>query len=460
MSIHKLIELENLPKHKDAKCRGIDWEKSIGSMIYFEYDDIKGYLKIVDFKRPNKLKVQYVDKIYDITCDTLHYVKLGRILGKRTKKFKMNIDEPLKDDKRDMIITDREYRKGKKYYKYKCNKCGYDEGWTSEYELLRGNGCSCCAGRTVVPGINDIATTDPWMVKYFQGGSEEASKYTKGSGRKICPICPDCGRVKIKPIKINKIYTYHSIGCVCNKGISYPEKFMYNLLTQLGIKFIMHVTKNDLEWCKSYEYDFYLIDYNTIIETHGMQHYEECTRGRSLFEEQENDKNKKEKALMNRINKYIELDCRYSSLEHIKRSILNSELNDMFNLSSIDWVEINEFASGNFIKQVCEYYESHKNHMLKDICENLNISFSTFNKYLKKGNELGWCTYIPKDNYTGKHSYKKVKLIETNEIFESIQKCSEIMTNRYKVKINSNNISRVCLGYQNTHKGFHFEYVE
>ena len=38
-----------------------------------------------------------------------------------------------------------------------------------EFHLLnRKQGCSCCSGKTVVKGINDIATTNPEIIKYLK----------------------------------------------------------------------------------------------------------------------------------------------------------------------------------------------------------------------------------------------------------------------------------------------------
>ena len=46
------------------------------------------------------------------------------------------------------------------YVSWKCHKCGYT--WEAQvYNRANGKGCPCCANRVVVPGINDLATTDP-----------------------------------------------------------------------------------------------------------------------------------------------------------------------------------------------------------------------------------------------------------------------------------------------------------
>ena len=85
--------------------------------------------------------------------------------------FKYKIGQTFKDDKRDITIIDIETRRNKeknqKWYKYKCNKCGWNEGWIEETKLIDKRGCSCCRGFTVVKGINDVATSNPNVVKYF-----------------------------------------------------------------------------------------------------------------------------------------------------------------------------------------------------------------------------------------------------------------------------------------------------
>ena len=125
---------------------------------------------------------------------------------------------------------------------------------------------------------------------------------------------------------------------------------MHSLLEQLGIEFQIQKT---FEWSKNVKhispklsgkkvYDFFLTKYNTIIETHGIQHYEDyftriSKRARNSSEEQENDIIKQELAKNNNINNYISVNCRESNMNFIKNSILNCQLNNLFDLSQIDW---------------------------------------------------------------------------------------------------------------------------
>ena len=96
-----------------------------------------------------------------------------------------------------------------KYYEIYCNRCG-TKHWVVENSILKlKTGCPCCAGKVVVEGINDIPTTTPWMVKYFQGGYDEAKLYNANSSKKLNFKCPICGTIKSKSINI---YTLHIMG--------------------------------------------------------------------------------------------------------------------------------------------------------------------------------------------------------------------------------------------------------
>lgn len=52
-------------------------------------------------------------------------------------------------------------------YKCKCNICNHIS-IKMESDILCGKGCPCCAGKTVVEGINDIPTTASWMIQFFK----------------------------------------------------------------------------------------------------------------------------------------------------------------------------------------------------------------------------------------------------------------------------------------------------
>lgn len=385
------------------------------------------------------------------------------------KKFYVEIGTIFKDNKRDFIIIDRERRKdnsnsSREWYKYKCNKC-QNEDWIIKGRLFRGDGCNVCCKtpQKIIKGINDIATTDPWMIPYLV---DKNFTYTHSSNSNVKTeiICRDCKKIKSKLMSPNQLYRSRSIGCECSEGISYPEKIMISILNQLNKNFIRQYSKTQSKWCNKYRYDFYLDD--NIIEINGSQHYED-TQWMKYEDRCKLDKDKECLAISNIKGYYIIINCSISKIEYIKKSILNNkELNKILDLSKVDWQKADKFATKNLVKEVCEYYELHKNDMLmKDICSHFNIGKKALLTYVNKGNKLGWCKYDPKDCY-GKRSKiynhpksKKVLCHELNETFKSTQECARELSKRYNQKFHSSCISRVCRGVINQYKGFTFKYM-
>ncbi len=472
------VFVESLPKKKGiGKLSGtmvFDWINSVGKKVEFIYGDINGEVEIIEYNKKSQfLKISYLNKIY--TIKTYHFIeaKLGRILNIITSEFKIRIGQEIKDKKRDLIITDRgkkaqrrsnAYVQYVKYYKYTCRKCGWTEGTINESDLLRGQGCSCCCvpSKVVVLGINSIWDTDKWMVPYI--GEQCAKTHTRGSTEKVYPICPVCGRKRNKPMKISRIYELPSIGCSCGDGISYPEKIMFSVLEQINVKFETHYYP---VWAKKKAYDFYLQDYNCIIETHGLQHYENSSGfiKRTLDEEQENDRIKKSLAI-NRGNikkeNYIVIDCRKSELDWIKNSIIESRMNNLFDLSKIDWNKCEEFSSNNLVKIACEYKKSNPNLTTTQIGELMNLNYQTVKKYLKKGNQLSWCHYdaneeIEKNFHTkGNKGINKRKVIFLNDgkVYLSMRKAADFYNCEY------GKVTVVCQGKRKQTKGYRFMYYE
>ncbi|MCX0396187.1 hypothetical protein LI014_02150 [Clostridium perfringens] len=387
----------------------------------------------------------------------------GGHMQKNTENFKNEIFEKYGDEYE--ILGEYINAQTKIKVKHNSSKCNYHEWYVKPNNLLNNKTCPVCAGKSAKLGVNTIWDTDRWMVDL--GVSEEdAKRCFHGSGKKIIVTCPNCGREK--KISINQIYNNKSIGCLCNDGRSYPEKFVGSFLENLELKYKKEYSP---KWIGKKRYDFYLKDYSCIIETHGEQHYEKAFKNldcRNLEEEQANDKYKKEMALNNGIKHYIELDCRESNLEWIKNSILNSKLNDLFDLSNINWNKCAEFANKNIVKEVCEYWNNKRDgETTSDLANMLNLNRNTIVNYLKKGTKLGWCKYDSKKerekgrSKKGKNA-KKVEIFKDNEslgIFESCHELERQSEELFGVKLFQSNIGHVCLGRRKSHKGFTFKYV-
>lgn len=320
-------------------------------------------------------------------------------MARKPVNWKYNINDNILDFNRNLTIIDREIREyihnrdGKEYtyyyqyYKYHCNICGY-KNWILLSNLNKGVKCSCCSNFTVVKGINDIATLRPDLLKYFVN-IEDAYIHTIMSGKKVKCKCPVCGSEKY--IFINNLSKHGFVCDKCSDGISYPEKFLMSMLSQLNIEYINQYKINGYK----YKYDFYLPQYNLIIETHGEQHYTNTFLKTTLKEVQENDLRKKDIALKNNIINYIELNCSKSEMNYIKNSIYNNDfLKNNLDVDNVDWELCHKNSLKNKLIEVCDYWKEHSNDTcVSDVAKLFSIATNTVLKYLHIGTEIGLCHY-------------------------------------------------------------------
>lgn len=382
----------------------------------------------------------------------------------RKKDYQYNINDEFINNKNNYCIVDRytdvTYRKDGhkdyiKRYVIHCNKCGADKITLRESQIKKGVGCPCCNNKVVVEGINDIPTTAPWMIDYFQGGYEEAKQYTYGTHKKIYPKCPNCGRISKVSTSINNIYKQKTMTCICKDSISYPEKFLYSCLNQIDEPFDYQISKINFSWIGKYRYDFYLPNHNTILEVHGIQHYEneDITN---------NDEIKRQLANQNGMN-YIELDCRFSNQNYIKNSILNSKLNEILQFKNVNWKECNSFAKKSLCEEICKLFNSNKS--VSELSKMYKISKNSIRRMLHVGNEIGICHYDGKvecilSSTNNEYNNKKTSIYTINGNYIGTYKSAKYIADHSEeivgknLKVNS--IYDCCNGRIKQYKGYVF----
>lgn len=401
------------------KMRGksFDWEGSIGRIVPFKYNDIESHLIITGKASQQNLYVDIPNYTshYSIAISQLKCGQLGGALKQITSEYKYNIG----DIANGVLILNRYRIKNMyKYYDYQCLKDGYI-GHIREDHLITGNICPACVNKAVVVGINDIATTHPDMADLLLY-PDDKFKYTFSSSKKVYFKCPRCGNIIYT--SLNNV-SRHGLSCKkCGDGISYPEKVIFNFLSQVcelhkdNILLQNYEIQKTFDWSKNIShqnlklsgnkrYDFYIpLGTPIIIEAHGLQHYEEWglhvhKNARSLAEEQENDELKMYIAISNGIlsQNYIQLDCRYSNIDYIKCSIMSSNLPELldFTESDIDWNECNKFATSSRVYEACDLWND-GNHVVKDIANAMKMDRTTIRNYLRRGFELGILRDPPK----------------------------------------------------------------
>lgn len=415
--------------------------------------------------------------------------------------YKYNIGDRLVDENRDITILDRKFvrtqytaktdgkqhKKGEKFYmnviKYKigCNKCGfdgntfyrsgtkYDEYWVQQGNISnRKDGCPICrnASQITVPNINSIVANNEtkWMISYFQGGYNEAKRYTPCSNQKKYFICPDCGRIKDKKLTINVLYSKKHLPCICGDGISYPNKYGFeSFYNQLKNQIQNFQREYQPEWAKPYYYDFYFEkdEQKYICEFDGgLGHGKEIHKrsNKTLEDTIELDKIKDDLALSHGIF-LIRIDTSISVSDYISSNIKNSKLSEICDFSNVNFAVCDEFACSNLVKTICLDYENSELH-IDELAEKYHLSYQTIFSYIKHGKNIGWCSrkYTPPRKTT-----KKVKMSFDDgsyEIFESAVQLANVSYERFGIKFEKEGINAVCNGRNKTHKGYsNFEYL-
>lgn len=328
------------------------------------------------------------------------------------------------------------------------------------------NSCPVCSGRNVIDGINDMHSTNQNLFNQLVD-KEFGHRHAQHSNKKTNWICPDCGNI-INNKSPNQILRY-GYGCNnCSDGISYPEKFMTNLLSESGIEFIYQYNKKHAEWCGDYKYDFYIPKFNVIIEVNGLQHYKSC-QWHSYDDVSKNDKLKRDLAERN-VSKYIVIDARYSNRDFLKQSIMrNDDMYDILfsNIMYIKWKQIDQISEKSKLKSVALSFNDGVS--FETIMSTFNIGKTTLKRYLNRGTELGFCNYNPKlfkdistyklTQYNAEALSLPIVCNENNMVFKSANKCELLSEDIFGTKLDHRNISAVLKGKRKHTKHFTFSYI-
>ena len=308
--------------------------------------------------------------------------------------------------------------------------------------------------------LKPIAVTHPELIQYF-ANKKDAYTYCAGSPAEVDMICPLCGTIKKKPVRE---LVKHGLACpACSDGVSYPNKFMYNLLQQLNVVFINELTKKypGFEWVEKYRYDFYfnINGAQYIVEMDGGFHFNDVF---CICSDDEKDKI----AIQNGVE-VIRINCDYhvsDRFDYVKSHIVNSKLSELFDLSVVDWDACDKNAEGSFLISACAYYTNGITD-IGEISDKVGVKNSAIIRYLKAGTRLGLCNYDSKE--ARRKAQTKMKQIRSkpvkvfkNDLFvaefpsraEASRKSKEVLG----VFFDTATISNMCLGKRGPRDGILF----
>lgn len=307
------------------------------------------------------------------------------------------------------------YNENKNDVRYICNNHTdfIYKGRVNKNTLLKPFQCPICKNghEKIVIGKTDIKSTNPILFECLLDKTQN-EKFNIHSYALVDIRCPSCGNI-LKNKSISQVIK-RGFKCKCMDGNSQGEKFFFSVISQID-------NNVDIEYClnnnHSYRYDFHGITNNKswIVEIMGKQHsiksFETCG-GRTLEEEKENDRLKKEYALNNGIDYYICIDSHNSGFNELKKEIINSDISSVYDLSTVDWNAAYFNSLQSDVVKACNYWNS--GYKVMEICKLLNVQKGAVRSYLTKGNEIGLCNY----DHT-RNNRTSIMCINTGEIFKS-----------------------------------------
>lgn len=312
--------------------------------------------------------------------------------------------------------------------------------------IYRGSRCYCenPSVNKLIVGFNDIATTRPDIAKCLHN-KEYAFKYTMHHKEKLEWDCPECGNTfKEAPCNV----AYNRLSCpYCSDGISYPNKFIFNSLSQIEDDLDFLEREYRPEWCK-----FNFNDrerqgiYDTYFAINGKQYVVEMDGGighgnkahtNSEYSQEELYQIDiiKDKLANKQGIQVIRIDCNYKTDDkytYILNNILNSELKDVVDLSKIDFDLSNKTSVNSLIVKAGKLWN--EGLTAGEIRKYLKIGEGTVTSYLKTASNIGVCDYTVQKSQA-RSRYVKVYCITTNKIFESMTQAAKMYgTNRSGIK--------------------------
>lgn len=299
--------------------------------------------------------------------------------------------------------------------------------------INRKDECGYCCGKYE----NSIEFKNPEIAKLIcdsRGNKIARTKFIYAlSNSKYYFKCKECGKISEKVLSNVLIRGFNCD--YCSDGKKFPNKFMYKLLDQLRVNYIVEYTK---PYLKKAKIDIVIPEYNIAIENdghigHGNYNFLNGEDGKSS---KKRDMIKEERLMLNECIKTIRIDCRYPDItyreEYIRRSIESSELGKIFDLSIIDWNKCNEFACKSLLIEVCKLWNTGRYKSAIELGKEFNVvTNKTISDYLNIGSKLGITNYngieVIRKNLSGANNKrsKKIICISTKKIFDTIEDAKE-----------------------------------
>ena len=331
----KHLDTSTLIKYTSGNNKGhFNWKENIGKELPFQYDDLTGIIKIIDYKsinRNNLVTIKYQNNVITTSTSNLLQLKIPSFLNKNknTRQYLYKIG--------DIIVKD--FQKSKVIEQTRISVKA-----TKNYETTRGYKlkCLCC-------GYNYQTRED------------------------IISSCP-----------------------VCGIRSSWTERFIFSIFIQAKIEFEVQKEFQWLQnrWYDVYlpKYNA-IVEINGIQHYEPIKNpnREQKTAEQQYIECIESDKLKRNTAIKNGLTYYV-IDARdQNNLYNMAKSVLT-----FIDFSNISAFECGKFATNNVVKKYCNLWN--KGYSVDEISQKLNCSVGIVQRRLREGNQYNLCNYSKEQN--------------------------------------------------------------
>lgn len=188
------------------------------------------------------------------------------------EKVLPQLESICKDEGYILITTENQYKGKKENFKYICPKHGEQTQMVDNF--LRGHRCFYCSYDTRFDNVRK-------STEEIKNGIEDINNniwLNPGDFKNVLTpnlqiLCGICGKNKFNVSYSNYIRNGINKCRSCSRKESVGERMIKDYLTDNQIRFEPEKRFDDCKDNKKLPFDFYLIDYNALIEFDGEQHY-------------------------------------------------------------------------------------------------------------------------------------------------------------------------------------------
>lgn len=152
--MRKFLDTSSLVTYQSGKYQGkYDWSNNIGKKLYFEYDDISGYIEILDYakaKPQGHITLKYKNNIMITTTSNLIHLQIPTLFNKEklSKHYKYNVGDIINKYNNSLKILEQTRIKynnaSNRGYRVECLDCNYIYETTEQ----RFSTCPICGKRS------------------------------------------------------------------------------------------------------------------------------------------------------------------------------------------------------------------------------------------------------------------------------------------------------------------------